>query len=379
MLDKEPIYEYLATGSAEESNFRSVILFGRNSASYKFALAKALFDLAKQGKDSVTLEQLADPYTKHLIEHVTKHPRQTTNRSSKFIDACEKYAKGEMTYDQLISTTVKLGFNNVLDAFHVVNKGDVPIRFFEKDFGGSAKRLILTDEVFELASSKEADNIFQEIESRWNLVETAWETGVSANLLAYDEDTQRIVLDNDLRRRSVTSARGALNGYQKGHCFYCFDSISATAKQEDEKPKLVLSNEPSRIEYAFVSLDEDESEDEPEDELCDVDHFFPHALSRGMPDINLDGVWNLVLSCRDCNRGVDGKFARIPEEKYLERLYRRNEYLIISHHPLREALVAQTGIGPRDRWCFLKKVDKRATELLPGARWSIEQRQTAAF
>ena len=204
MTDKKPIDEYLTTGSAEESNFRSVILFGRNTASYKFALAKALFDLARQGKDSVTLEQLADPYTRHLVEHVKTHPRQTTNRSIKLRDASAGSAKGITTYDEHGFTVGKLGFNNVLDAFHVVNKGDVPIRVFEKDFKGGAKRLILTDEVFELANSDEFRNILQEIESRWNLVETAWETGVSANLLIYDEETQRIVLDNDLRRRSVT-------------------------------------------------------------------------------------------------------------------------------------------------------------------------------
>ena len=376
MLDKEPIDEYLTTGSVEESNFRSVILFGRNTASYKFALAKALFELARQGKDSVTLEQLSDPYTRHLIEHVKKHPRQTTNRSSKIMDACAGYAGGLITYDQLISTAVRLGFNNVLDAFHVVNKGNVPVKFFEKDFHGVSKRLILTDEIFELANSTEADNIFQEIESRWNLVETAWETGVSANLLSYDEETQQIMRNDNLRRRSVTSARGALNGYQKGHCFYCFDSIVVGKPKEEEglKPELVFSDEPSQIEYAFVSLD-DESDKEP----CDVDHFFPRVLSKEMHGINLDGVSNLVLSCKDCNRGVDGKFARIPEKKYLDRLYRRNEYLIISHHPLRDSLVAQTGGDSRERWHFLNEVDKRAVELLPGARWSIEQREAASF
>ncbi|WP_165062076.1 HNH endonuclease domain-containing protein [Adlercreutzia sp. ZJ154] len=375
MAGKEPIDEYLTTGSAEESNFRSVILFGRNTASYKFALAKALFDLARLGKDSVTLEQLANPYTRHLVEHIKKHPKQSTNRSNKFLDTCEGFAKGSTSYDQLISTAVKLGFNNVLDAFHMVNRGNVPIKFFEKDFRGGAKRLILTDEVFELANSDESSNILQEIESRWNLVETAWETGVSANLLAYDEDTQRIVLNDNLRRQSVTSVRGALNDYQKGHCFYCFDSISATVQQEDEEPKLVLSDEPSRVEYAVVSLDQEE----PESELCDVDHFCPHMLSREMRGINLDGVWNLVLACKDCNRGAGGKFAHIPEEKYLERLCRRNEYLIVSHHPLRETLISQTGASPRERWRFLKRVDERATELLTGAKWSIEQRQAAVF
>ena len=33
------------------------------------------------------------------------------------MDACAGYAGGLVTYDQLISTAVKFGFNNVLDAF----------------------------------------------------------------------------------------------------------------------------------------------------------------------------------------------------------------------------------------------------------------------
>lgn len=375
MADKEPIDKYLTTGSAEESNFRSVILFGRNIASYKFALAKALFDSVRLGEGSLTLEQLAVPYTRHLVEHIKNHPKQSISRSSRFLNACEGYAKGTTSYDQLISAAVKLGFDNVLDAFHVVNRENVPVQFFEKDFNGGTKRIILTDEVFELFNSNESNNILQEIESRWNLVETAWETGVSANLLSYDEEMQRIVLDGSLRRQNVTSARGALNGYQKGRCFYCFDTISAAAKQEDEKSRLALSDEPSHVEYAVVPF----GEEEPKIGLCDVDHFFPHMLSREMRGINLDGVWNLVLACKDCNRGVGGKFTRIPEEKYLERLYRRNEYLIASHHPLRGTLISQMGSSPRERWRFLKRVDKRATELLPGAKWSIEQRQAAAF
>lgn len=168
------IDEYILTGSPEESNWRSVILFGRNAASYKFALAQALIDLAKQDKDSVTLDQLVDPYTRHLCEHLAHSPKQSTSRSSKFIDACSGFNNGEVTHDALISTAVQLGFNNVLDAFHVVNQGDVPVKFFEKDFSRGSRRLILTDEVFKLANSDEAGNIVQETESRWNLVETAW-------------------------------------------------------------------------------------------------------------------------------------------------------------------------------------------------------------
>ncbi len=55
---------------------------------------------------------------------------------------------------------------------------------------------------------------------------------------------------------------------------------------------------------------------------CDVDHFFPHTLQPLFPDINLDGVWNLVLVCSACNRGEGGKFARVPATKYLTRLHK---------------------------------------------------------
>ena len=242
------IDEYLLSGSPEESNWRSVILFGRNAASYKFALAQALIDLAKQDRDSVTLDQLAEPYTRHLCEHLAHSPKQSTSRSSKFIDACSGFNNGEVTHDALISTAVQLGFNNVLDAFHVVNQGDVPVKFFEKDFSRGSKRLILTDEVFKLANSDEAGNIVQETESRWNLVETAWEQGISSSLLriSYDDLGQAFVAESGTRRKDVTSARGSLNGYQKGHCFYCYvpiDAADGTARTEGDSS---CPNPPSR-------------------------------------------------------------------------------------------------------------------------------------
>ena len=363
-MAESPIDKYLRTGSPEESNWRSVILFGRNVASYKFALAQALMDLAQQGRDSVTLDELAKPYTRHICEHVSHAPKQTTSRSSRFIDACAGYNAGTVTHDELISTAVQLGFNNVLDAFHVVNAGDVPVSFFRKDFTHDSKRLILTDETFRLATSPEMANIRQETESRWNLVETAWEQGVSANLLriSYDGLGQAFVAEYGTHRKNVTSARGSLNGYQKGHCFYCHAPIDAAdgIGVIRTRGSIVL---PSRTETP----------------LCDVDHFFPHTLAQQVPEVNWDGVWNLVLACHDCNRGTGGKFARIPAGEYLERLNRRNEYLIGSHHPLRETLIAQTGATPAERWNFLKKVDKVASDMLPGTRWRAKEQEAPAF
>ena len=61
-------------------------------------------------------------------------------------------------------------------------------------------------------------------------------------------------------------------GYQKGRCFYCFSEIS-------------VGNVSSSAE---------------------VDHFFPHTLKQVRVLFPVDGIWNLVLSCRDCNRVLVG-------------------------------------------------------------------------
>ena len=65
------------------------------------------------------------------------------------------------------------------------------------DFSRGSKRLVLTDNLFKIATSPEAANIMQETESRWNLVEATWEQGVSTNLLRifYDELGQALIAE----------------------------------------------------------------------------------------------------------------------------------------------------------------------------------------
>jgi hypothetical protein len=189
-------------------------------------------------------------------------------------------------------------------------------------------------------------NLEPEIEARWRLVETAWELEISRNLLKVqsDGDSELFVIDRSMRRKNVTSVRDALNGYQKGKCFYCFCDIS-----------LELENR------------------------ADVDHFFPWTLSRSaLVDLNLNGVWNLVLACQTCNRGPDGKFAMLPEAKYLERLNTRNNFLISSHHPLRETLMLQSGATEIERVKFLAEHDRNAIERLLH-RWRPTYEHEAAF
>ena len=59
-----------------ESYWRSIILFGRNVASYKFALGKALLDFADKEKTSISLEELALPFAKQITHHLQLSDKQ---------------------------------------------------------------------------------------------------------------------------------------------------------------------------------------------------------------------------------------------------------------------------------------------------------------
>jgi len=78
----------------------------------------------------------------------------------------------------------------------------------------------------------------------------------------------------------------------------------------------------------------------------------------------IDGVWNLVLACKECNRGEGGKHAQVPSLRLLEKLNARNEFLISSHHPLRETLMLQAGKQPELRKGFLNDYYNRAKAAL---------------
>lgn len=315
--------DFIESSPSLDNQWRAIILFGRNSASYKFALAKALLETPANNETSLSLEALAIPFAKHLCEHLQHSDKQATSQQSQFLDACRQYNQNQIGHADLIDKTVALGFNNVLGAFHNVNQQTIPAQFFVYE-NKRHKTIQLTDDFYRLLADNNAESLDLETESRWRLVETAWHLNVNRQLIAvkHDQNENIFYVENEFQRTNITSSRNALNGYQKGHCFYCFDEIAITPLAP---------------------------------QLADVDHFFPHTLKGELRHANLDGVWNLVLACPDCNRGIGGKFAKIPSLALLKRLHKRNEYLIFSHHPLRETLIQQTGHNEATRQQFLQQ------------------------
>lgn len=72
----------------------------------------------------------------------------------------------------------------------------------------------------------------------------------------------------------------------------------------------------------------------------------------------------LVLACTGCNRGERGKFAAVPSPRLVARLDQRNNWLVDSHHPLRETIMLQTGADAEMRASFLRARQRSALDAL---------------
>lgn len=73
----------------------------------------------------MTSSELAVPFSKHQCRHLQAVDRQGTSSRSRFLDACRSHNAGEITQDDLVETTRRLGFQNVIDAFHVLDGADI--------------------------------------------------------------------------------------------------------------------------------------------------------------------------------------------------------------------------------------------------------------
>lgn len=241
-----------------EDYWRGIVLYGKNVASYKFALAKSLLEIKPDEGQLIQLEELAPVFSKHICEHLKKNDKQGTSGKSKFLEACRAHNNGDITYQSLLDTTTKYGFVNVIEAFHVVGGAPIDTPFFI-DERKTSKGIRIATEFSQLKESEQFVNFNHEAEARWNLVEIAWKLNISRNMLRVDIDESLehiIVFDNSNRRTNVTSARNALSGYQKGYCFYCKSQM------------IDLSGSLSSI---------------------DVDHFFADKLKRAHFK-SIDGV-----------------------------------------------------------------------------------------
>ena len=320
-----PLSYWLSDANATERLWRSIVLFGANTAAYKFALAGALLEVSSKGIDSINVHELAVPFAKRVCDHLKVEDRQGTNPSNSFLKACRQFNSDEIDIDRLVSVTISQGFRYVFDAFHRVSREEIPKRFFVVEGNGSDRKLQITDQLLRIDNLRSA-LLEREVEARWKLVETAWSIGVPTRLLnvEMEETSQELIVTRDFsKRKPIGNAKWVLSGYQDGKCFYCnseLDTINKLAKQTH------------------------------------VDHVIPKELGDIIKlevNVDVDLIWNLVNACSDCNLSKSGS---IPSYDYVRRVYERNEYYIHSNHPLADSIILAIGKTPSKRRGTVQRV-----------------------
>lgn len=303
---KEIISDFENDDQSELTALRTIILFGRNVSTYKFALCSAL--MQEKVTNQIRYSDIRDNFLKGLIKHFNSNSSQYQAGKNQLTDAFTKY-NNDRNWSDLIKIAEKNIYNNVFEAFHNVGGSSIEKKhlLFEND--KKSKRIILTDNLNKILENNElSTQIATENESRWKIVEEAWKNKLSPNNLVYNSEDENFYSVTQNERTNLRKAVDVLSPYQHGKCFYCNRKLDSNVnKQADNFP--------------------------------DVDHFIPHVYLKSNTNINPDGVWNLVIACKKCNRGQGGKFESPPSKDYQTKLITRNVLYTQEHrHSLKNSI-----------------------------------------
>jgi hypothetical protein len=294
--------------------WRAIVLYGRNAATYKIALGKVLLRFAAAETTTIDMPELANAFLEAYRTRLATPRRQmlVSGRRTLMERVVAGLSAGTLEHHQAVEIVARQGFNDVIPRFHVLPTTQVQERFYVED----GYRLRIDDSLIALARSPEAAGLGSELDTRWSLLETAFEPWYSPAALS--TDGTEIFYGLSFERRAVALIRPVISGYQNGLCFYCSEPLGLA--------------------------------------IPHVDHVVPRSF------LAHDEIWNLVLTHSHCNLS---KSDNLPPREYLLALYRRNEYYIASNHPIKAHLIAATGLSRTERRDFLIAVYDRALTTIP--------------
>jgi 5-methylcytosine-specific restriction endonuclease McrA len=252
------------------------------------------------------------------VKQYENNPHQFQRGETKLTKAMDKYIAGGKTsseFDTLIKVAEKDIHNYVYGAFQNIGRGTISSEFLLFKNDEKNRKLILTDCTNSILEDRNQIKIINdESESRCIIVSEAWRAGVNPNVLEYDNNHKILYSKNRSYRENLRSAVDVLLPYQKGKCFYCKrPSLSEVGGSQDS---------------AFP----------------DVDHFYPFRIIVKAMDYNPNGIWNLVIACKECNRGRDGKWDEPPDKVFFESLLERNKFFVEEHaHSLKNSILFSLG------------------------------------
>ncbi|HVL48766.1 MAG TPA: HNH endonuclease domain-containing protein [Candidatus Thermoplasmatota archaeon] len=276
----------MANREPDKVAWQWIVQLGRNSSTYKLALASELLRHANAGLDRIPLSDLAAGFRDAYRDRVARgRPQQPIAGRWTVVERNILQQDANASLDLVREEALR---NMVLQKFHNLDRGVQAPRFFEDPEDGNV--LLLTPRLLGLVDG-EAEMLRREALSRWDLLEHAFTAAnpeaVTANELLGSIETRQ-------GRVSLTHLIPALSPYQRDRCFYC-------------------GGELDRIH---------------------VDHVLPHAL------VGHNELWNLVLADDVCN---GNKSDQLPTRPMIDRLVSRNEALIRSMNPLRNSLIDALG------------------------------------
>ena len=280
--------------------WRALILYGKNQSTYKIALGRLLLHYASANNDRIDMDIVASDFFDQYFERCKSGKPQLAwkGRSTYVEQQIHEINVGKKKKEGSLEFIKENALKNmVFRHFNVLNNNPIKEPFFS--LSEDSRYLIIHPNLLSLADNKEQPVILHnELSSRWDLLEHAFEQTNNADTLDVDEYLKHIL--TKVQRSNLTNLIPTLNGYQQNRCFYCGE------------------------------------------ELYDihVDHVIPRqALLH-------DEIWNLVLAHGMCN--LD-KQDYLPPPRYIDNLIERNEFLIKSLHPIKDTLIRQLGNSPAQR------------------------------
>ena len=282
--------------------WKAIVLYGLNNATYKIALAKTLLELAQRDSTHIGWNVLSEEFLRQYKDRLDQESAMPQQINPTRLTVMERIImrmnNGSLTETEAIEEVGRDAFNDVIPRFHNISRDSefAKARFYEFHQG---QEIIIKDSVFDILEDR-PEELFEEIDARWGLLEGAF--SINRDHFDLENDIRSIYLQKGHERKDITKNIPFLNGYQNNTCFYCSEQM--------------------------------DSDD------IHVDHVLPRQV------VSHDEIWNLVLSHSFCNLQ---KSDYLVGPEYIEKLIARNENIMGSNHPWKKKIQEQLGDNPAAR------------------------------
>jgi len=279
---------------SDEDLWKAIILYGLNAATYKMALAKSLFEFARQEKTRISWDELADSFLNQYIDRIqqTSLPQQNTpHRRTVMERVVRQLTNNQISHQEAADIVATEGLNDVIPRFQNIGRNK-SLAFGHFYTFTDRKELIIKESLLGFTPEQSGD-LEDEFMARWSLLEGAFSINQSQYELV--NDIRDIYLQSGYERTLLTHNISFLKGYQGNTCFYCAEPL----------------------------LDD-----------VHVDHVLPRQV------LNHDEIWNLVLAHGHCNLL---KSDRLVGPHFIQKLVARNENIMGSNHPWKHKISTALG------------------------------------